>query len=61
VSKHPSTASHNYEPKVLAIAAKLPAKSIADIDVRHDDWCDALNGLGFCNCDPVVKLRETKS
>jgi hypothetical protein len=25
------------------------------VDVQHDDWCDLLEGVGPCNCDPTVK------
>jgi hypothetical protein len=44
-----------YLRKLLA-AAELAAQpgTLKHIEVRHDDWCDLLNGRGKCNCNPAV-------
>jgi hypothetical protein len=56
--KHPPTTSHNYEPKVTAallLHGIKPGKMI-EAQVRHESWCDARKGKGFCNCDCQVYL-----
>jgi hypothetical protein len=27
---------------------------VYSVEVRHDGWCDLLNGRGPCNCEPEV-------
>ena len=26
--------------------------------IKHDDWCNLLNGKGDCSCDPVIEYKE---
>lgn len=51
---------HNYWPKFQEISKKIIGKvGVHDIDIRHDDWCALLTGVGtYCDCDPIVKLRK---
>lgn len=59
-SYHPPTTSHNYLRKQVEVLhalhrrGKTPRSTdpVEVLHIRHDDWCDALNGRGFCNCDP---------
>lgn len=30
--------------------------SVNHVLVLHDDWCDLLQGIGQCNCNPEVKV-----
>lgn len=57
---HPPTTSHNYMPKVIALGIAHSEKFV-ECDVRHDEWCDALNGRGFCNCDPAVTIMPNRN
>jgi hypothetical protein len=49
---------HNYFRKVveLYIRGKLPTRSLAELDVHHDEWCEIHAG-GYCNCNPEITLR----
>ena len=51
----------NYEAKVLKLIEENPKLmcGLADIDIRHDNWC-AVYGGHPCNCDPDVKVRGEK-
>lgn len=60
MTKHPPTKEHNYLRKIVDLGLTLTPKSLSEVDVQHDDWCDALAGRGFCNCDPDVSLRPRK-
>ena len=55
---HPPTTSHNYLKKVADLGLTLAPGAEMTMDFAHDNWCDALNGRGFCNCDPDVIVRE---
>jgi hypothetical protein len=44
----------NYLPKVIA-SLNGETAGIFDSVVRHDDWCDLINGKGECNCNPTVE------
>ena len=59
---HPATTSHNYQAKVLAAAVLhgIRPGALLETNVSHDDWCDALNNCGFCNCDPTVTIIEKR-
>lgn len=52
---------HNYYSKVVALGDSLgfSRDQIHHVDVLHDDWCAVYKG-GYCNCDPIVKVREDK-
>ena len=53
MAKHPPTTSHNYVPKLAAFVQSLgPVGDVLNVRTLHDNWCDAVNGVGFCNCDP---------
>jgi len=41
----------------MYLAGERPVGVYA-VTVRHDDWCDLLNGRGPCNCDPQVDEPE---
>lgn len=49
----------NYVAKVdeLAKKLKLGPGQVAEIDIRHDDWCPLLTDHGPCTCDPIVSVR----
>jgi hypothetical protein len=49
---------HNYYSKLLALYQRggIPAASLTEVDIFHDDWCAVYKG-GYCNCDPDVRLR----
>ncbi len=47
----------NYLPLViveLERLAKIGLPRVYHISIRHDDWCDLLNGRGKCNCNPKL-------
>ena len=57
---HPPTTQHNHQQKLkklLAVKPPPPGK-VYESRVMHDDWCDLLNGKGFCNCDPDITTTE---
>ena len=29
---------------------------VADVTVRHDDWCALLAGRGPCDCEPDIEI-----
>jgi hypothetical protein len=41
----------------LAIGLVAGPGALRTLDIAHDTWCDALNGRGFCNCDPGITVR----
>jgi hypothetical protein len=49
---------HNYYSKLVKLReqGKLPAGSLNEVDIAHDDWC-AIYGGGYCNCDPDITLK----
>jgi hypothetical protein len=49
---------HNYYKKLMQLheRGELPAGSLSEVDVCHDDWC-AVHAGDYCNCDPDIKLR----
>jgi hypothetical protein len=49
---------HNYQRKVMELIeqGKVPPGCVREVDIYHDDWCRIYRG-GYCNCDPVVRLR----
>ena len=54
-----SLASHHYVPRIVAILEEngfRPGK-VYEIEVAHDDWCEALNGGKGCTCVPDVIVR----
>ena len=53
---------HNYFKKLSQLMAKNPdlEPQLHRLQIQHDDWCDMLNGHGYCNCDPNIVLRETE-
>lgn len=57
--RRPPTTSHNYERKAAKFLRKkkLPPH-LHLLNIGHDDWCDAINGRGYCNCRPELELRE---
>ncbi len=51
--RHPPTTSHNFLlPRI--VAAMMNTESESHYEIQHDDWCDYLNGHGYCNCEPIV-------
>ena len=50
---------HNYLKKIRQYAAKhkIPAGSIQDLVVEHDDWCGIYRNRR-CNCDPNVRRKR---
>jgi hypothetical protein len=36
------------------IAASQGRGGLVHVEVRHDTWCNLLNGRGGCNCSPTV-------
>lgn len=58
--KHKPTTEHNHLKRLLELQAqgKLPRQAgLFEIDVVHDDWCDMLQGKGYCNCNPEFRQR----
>ena len=54
-----SISSHAYVPRIVAILEEngfRPGK-VYEIEVAHDDWCEALNGGTRCTCVPDVVVR----
>ncbi len=53
-----------YADKVLARIAEARARgqlrpgTVHVVNVQHDEWCNLLNGLGPCNCNPDVRPPE---
>lgn len=49
----------NYERKVddLFRSGKIRPPEFRNVEIRHDDWCDLLAGVGPCNCDPDVGIE----
>lgn len=45
-----------YLAKLRALAARIPAGSVAHVDVRHDSDCPLLRRAGPCTCDAEVVL-----
>lgn len=35
--------------------------SMQNCMIRHDGWCDRLNGRGECNCDPEVEIIKSET
>ncbi len=56
--RRPPTTSHNYTAAIMNLATDNPEVGLKHINIEHDDWCDALNGSGFCNCRPTVSWRK---
>ena len=57
---HPPTTEHNYLAKQFRLLETMPMVkgTVTFASVAHDDWCDAINGRGFCNCDPTIKFAN---
>ena len=49
---------HNYYAKLMKLyqEGRLPAASLSEVEILHDDWCAVYTG-GYCNCDPDIQLR----
>ncbi len=43
-----------YLPLVIAASERRDGSGIYHIEIRHDLWCDLLNGRGECNCNPEL-------
>jgi hypothetical protein len=58
MSDHAKTTSHNYQRKLteMIAAGLVPADPLLIADIRHDDWCDALTGRGYCNCEAEIRF-----
>ena len=41
----------------LQDSGQLEAGAANHMDVNHDDWCDALNSVGYCNCEPEIVFK----
>lgn len=52
------TTEHNYMVKQLHLLQLIPLQpgTVNTAAVAHDDWCDALNDGGYCNCDPDIRF-----
>jgi len=48
---------HNY---LLKLRLLKISPGVANLEVRHDDWCLIYNG-GECNCDPDLYLHPATS
>ena len=50
---------HNYYKKLMELHAqgKIPAASLSEVEVAHDDWC-GIHNSGYCDCDPDVRVRN---
>jgi hypothetical protein len=46
----------NFQRKIMQMveSGAIPKSEFANLNIQHDDWCDRLNGVGPCNCDPEV-------
>lgn len=50
-----------YLEKVMQEATKKEgAGKVLSVTVKHDDWCNLLNGTGGCNCDPDIEFKDLK-
>jgi len=60
--RHRPTTSHNYLPLVDLMVEEMRRRGMVgsgshhDVNVEHDEWCDALNQRGYCNCHPRLTL-----
>jgi hypothetical protein len=60
MSRRKKRTKPKYAPGVLEhlaqaqAAGKLKPGTVYMIDVRHDNWCALLAGIGPCNCNPEV-------
>jgi len=47
----------NFQRKILELieSGAVQKSDFVNFEVMHDDWCDRLNGVGPCNCDPCVQ------
>lgn len=52
----------NFHVKILELveSGQLKEKDMANLNICHDGWCDRLNGVGPCNCDPEVRLYPAR-
>ena len=58
-AKHNPTANYQQSPYLAALSAlAVEPGTIQRVETQHDDWCDLLNGRGYCNCNPVVCAPE---
>lgn len=58
-AKHNPTANYQQSPYLAALSAlAVEPGTIQRVEIQHDDWCDLLNGRGYCNCNPVVCAPE---
>jgi hypothetical protein len=60
MTPHPPTTEHNYLHKQARLLQMVPLGkgTVTVASVAHDDWCDAINGRGYCNCDPDIKMTN---
>ena len=53
----------NFQVKILELmqSGVLKKGDLANLDIRHDDWCSRLKGIGPCNCDPEIQVYPSDS
>ncbi len=54
----PPSERHHFLIPMLSLMATLPRGQAHTVEVIHDPWCDSYLEGEFCNCDPVVRVRE---
>lgn len=40
--------------EMIETLKEQPAQ-VVHVVIAHDDWCNKLNGLGECNCNPIMQ------
>jgi len=57
VRDRPMDADDNYMAPLLKVAEGTHKGSVAEVTIRHDDWCAIWRG-GRCDCKPIVKVEK---
>lgn len=60
-AKHKPTESYEQSPYLAALMTAnldIHRGTVQRVEIQHDDWCDLLNGRGYCNCNPTIGKRE---
>ena len=42
----------------LVLSGEFKAGVSYSVEVRHDEWCSLLNGVGPCDCYPDIEVRR---
>jgi len=53
----------NFQLKIFELVEKgdLKKGDLANLDIKHDDWCQRLMGTGGCNCNPCITVYKSET